>query len=38
MKRFSIVNSGYDINEVNRFVDVVIRRLELLNNENIEFS
>ena len=36
MKRFSIVNNGYDINEVNRFVDVVIRRLEILNNENIE--
>ena len=35
MKRFSIVNNGYDINEVNRFVDIVIRRLETLNNENI---
>jgi len=34
MKRFSIVNNGYDITEVNRFVDIVIRRLELLNTEN----
>ena len=35
MKRFSIVNNGYDIDEVNKFVDIVIRKLELLNNENI---
>lgn len=34
MKRFSITNNGYDIEEVNRFVDIVIRRLELLNEEN----
>jgi len=38
MKRFSIVNNGYDISEVNRFVDIVIRKLELLNNENIELK
>jgi len=37
MKRFSIVNNGYDINEVNNFVDVVIKRLEKLNNENINY-
>lgn len=35
MKRFSIVNNGYDIDEVNRFVDIVIRKLEMLNNDNI---
>lgn len=35
MKRFSIVNNGYDIDEVNKFVDIVIRKLEMLNNENI---
>jgi len=34
MKRFSVVNNGYDINEVNKFVDIVIRKLELLNNDN----
>lgn len=34
MKRFSIVQTGYDINEVNRFIDVVINRLEKLSNEN----
>ena len=38
MKRFAITSNGYDINEVNRFVDVVIRKLELLNKENIEYK
>lgn len=38
MKRFSIVNNGYDIDEVNKFVDIVIRRLELMNNENINLK
>lgn len=33
MKRFSVVESGYDINEVNKFIDIVIRRLEQLDNE-----
>ena len=33
MKRFSIVESGYDINEVNKFIDIVIKRLEQLDNE-----
>ena len=37
MKRFSIVNNGYDISEVNNFVDVVIKRLEKLNNENTNY-
>lgn len=34
MKRFSITSDGYNIEEVNRFIDVVIKRLEKLNNEN----
>ena len=38
MKRFSIVDNGYDIDEVNKFVDIVIRKLELLNNENITYK
>jgi len=38
MKRFSIVNNGYDIDEVNKFVDIVIRKLELINNENISLK
>ncbi len=37
MKRFSIVENGYDINEVNRFIDVVIGRLEKLNLENASY-
>lgn len=31
MKRFSIVSNGYDINEVNRFIDIVIDRIDKLN-------
>lgn len=34
MKRFTIASEGYNIDEVNRFIDVVIKRLEKLNNEN----
>lgn len=34
MKRFNIVNNGYDPEEVNKFIDVVIKRLEKLNEEN----
>lgn len=34
MKRFSIVDKGYDIEEVNKFIDIVINRLEKLNREN----
>lgn len=34
MKRFSVVQNGYDIDEVNRFIDIVIGRLEKLNTEN----
>ena len=38
MKRFSIVNNGYDIDEVNRFIDIVIKRLEKLNAENEKYA
>ena len=38
MKRFSIVNNGYDIDEVNRFIDIVIGRLEKLNAENTAYA
>ena len=34
MKRFTIASEGYNIEEVNRFIDVVIKRLEQLNNDN----
>jgi len=37
MKRFSVVNNGYDIDEVNRFIDIVIGRLEKLNTENATY-
>ena len=37
MKRFSIVEKGYDIDEVNRFIDIVISRLEKLNAENASY-
>ena len=38
MKRFSIVENGYDIDEVNRFIDIVIGRLEKLNTENAKLN
>ena len=34
MKRFSIVNNGYNIEEVNQFIDVVIKKLEQLSEDN----
>ena len=37
MKRFSIVEKGYDVDEVNRFIDIVIGRLEKLNAENATY-
>jgi cell division initiation protein len=37
MKRFNIVSNGYDIEEVNQFIDVVISRLEKLNEENNQY-
>ena len=33
MKRFTIVQNGYNVEEVNRFIDIVIKRLEKLNND-----
>ena len=38
MKGFNIVNNGYDIGEVNKFVDIVIRKLEQLKDENNAFK
>ena len=38
MKRFSIVSNGYDVDEVNRFIDIVIGRLEKLNAENASYQ
>ncbi len=34
MKRFSIVENGYNIEEVNNFIDIVIKRLEQLSSDN----
>ena len=34
MKRFTIVQNGYNVEEVNRFIDIVIKRLEKVNNDN----
>ena len=34
MKRFTITENGYNVDEVNKFIDVVIKRLEKMNNEN----
>lgn len=34
MKRFSIVNNGYNIDEVNNFIDIVIKKLEKLSADN----
>ena len=38
MKRFNIVEHGYDINEVHRFIDIVINKLEKLNAENAAYA
>lgn len=38
MKRFNIVSEGYNVDEVNRFIDIVIKRLEKLNNEKEELQ
>ena len=37
MRRFSIVNQGYNIDEVNHFIDVVIKKLEKLSEENTNY-
>ena len=34
MTRFSIVNNGYNIEEVNNFIDIVITKLEKLSADN----
>ena len=34
MKRFTIKENGYDVEEVNKFVEIVIRKLEMMKNEN----
>ena len=35
MKRFTVVNEGYNMEEVNRFIDIVIKRLEKLKEEKV---
>ena len=37
MRRFSIVNNGYNIEEVNHFIDVVIKKLEQLSEDNSNY-
>ena len=37
MEKFRIVENGYDIEEVNRFIDIVIRKFEKLNAENAAY-
>ncbi len=37
MKRFSIVDKGYNIDEVNSFIDIVIKRLEELSDDNNKY-
>ena len=37
MKRFSIVDKGYNIEEVNSFIDIVIKRLEELSDDNNKY-
>ena len=37
MKRFSIVNNGYNIDEVNEFIDIVIKKLEKLSQDNNDY-
>ena len=37
MEKFRIVENGYDIDEVNRFIDIVIRKFEKLNAENAAY-
>ena len=37
MRRFSIVNNGYNIEEVNHFIDIVIKKLESLSEDNTKY-
>ena len=36
MKKFSIVENGYNQKEVNEFLDIVINRLEKVGNKMLE--
>ena len=37
MKRFSIVDNGYNIEEVNKFIDIVIKKLEQSSADNSNY-
>lgn len=37
MKRFSIVDNGYNVEEVNKFIDIVIKKLEQLSADNSNY-
>lgn len=37
MKRFSITENGYNIEEVNNFIDIVIKKLEQLSADNSNY-
>ena len=37
MRRFSIVNNGYNIEEVNQFIDIVIKKQEQLSDDNTNY-
>ena len=37
MKRFNVVEQGYDMEQVHKFIDIVIRKMEKLNTENAEY-
>ena len=37
MRRFSIVSNGYNIEEVNQFIDIVIEKLEKLSQDNTNY-
>lgn len=37
MKRFSISDNGYNIEEVNNFIDIVIKKLEQLSADNSNY-
>ena len=37
MRRFSIVSNGYNIEEVNQFIDIVIKKLESLSEDNTKY-
>ena len=37
MRRLSIVSNGYNIEEVNQFIDIVIKKLESLSEDNTKY-